>query len=49
MKNDRHATAISYATITEVHGQISVVLQTLAPHTITLTPYEHQAMLKNGG
>jgi hypothetical protein len=48
MKNDRHTSAIPEATITQVHGQISAVIQTLAPHTIALTPHERQTMLKMG-
>jgi hypothetical protein len=48
MKNDKHTTAIPEATITQVHGQIFAIIQTLAPHTIALTPHERQTMLKMG-
>jgi hypothetical protein len=48
MKNDKHTTAIPEAVITQAHGQISAVIQQLAPHTIALTPHERQTMLKMG-
>ena len=48
MKNNKHATAIPEAAITQAHGQISAVIQQLAPHTIALTPHERQIMLKMG-
>jgi hypothetical protein len=48
MKNDKHTTAIPEATITQIHGQITVVLQTLAPYTIAFTPHERQTMPKMG-
>jgi hypothetical protein len=48
MKNDKHTTAIPDATITQVHGQISAVKQTLQPYIIALTPHERQTMLKMG-
>jgi hypothetical protein len=48
MKNDKHTTAIPEATITQVHGQISAVIQQLAPYTVALTPHERQTMLKMG-
>jgi hypothetical protein len=48
MKNDKHTSAIPEATITQVHGQIAAVIQTLTPHIIALTPHERQTMLKMG-
>jgi hypothetical protein len=48
MKNDRHTTAIPDATITQVHEQISNVIQQLQPYIIALTPSERQSMLKMG-
>jgi hypothetical protein len=48
MKEDKHTTAIPETVITQVHGQISAVIQQLAPHTIALTPHEWQTMLKMG-
>jgi hypothetical protein len=48
MKNDKHTTAIPESAITQVHGQITAAIQTLAPHTIALTPHERQTLLKMG-
>jgi hypothetical protein len=48
MKNDRHTTAIPEATITQVHEDISAVIQQLRPYIIALTPNERQTMLKMG-
>jgi hypothetical protein len=48
MKNDKHTTAIPEAAITQVRGQITAAIQTLAPHTIALTPHERQTLLKMG-
>ncbi|MDR1147553.1 MAG: hypothetical protein LBK66_02865 [Spirochaetaceae bacterium] len=48
MKNDKHTTAIPDATITQVHSQISAVIQQIQPYIIALTPHERQTMLKMG-
>jgi hypothetical protein len=48
MKNDKHTTAIPEATITQVHSQISAIIQQLQPYIIALTPHERQTMLKMG-
>jgi hypothetical protein len=48
MKNDKHTTAISDATIAQVHSQVSAVIQQIQPYSIALTPHERQTMLKMG-
>jgi hypothetical protein len=48
MKNDRHTTAIPEATVTQIHGQITAVIQALAPYAVALTPQERQALFKMG-
>jgi hypothetical protein len=48
MKNDKHISAIPETVITQVHDQLSAILQQLEPHTVALTPHERQTLLKMG-